>query len=86
MILGGTGGAWWLTVTSIKLGGLHGWIDDKDRENVFSFIVNEVKKGDFPIDSKKENKRRKFEYIDKDEFYKIRKNLVKCLLVIKLDL
>jgi hypothetical protein len=24
----------------------------KDRENVFSFIVNEVKKGDFPIDSK----------------------------------
>jgi hypothetical protein len=62
----------------------------KDRENVFSFIVNEVK-GDFPIEKKTENffvkkKDRKFEYIDKDEFYKIRKNLVKCLLVIKLDL
>jgi hypothetical protein len=62
----------------------------KDRENVFSFIVNEVKKEIFLLIQKRKffvkKKDRKFEYIDKDEFYKIRKNLVKCLLVIKLDL
>jgi GLPGLI family protein len=77
---------------SYKFHGLPGLVMMlKDRENVFSFIVNEVKKGDFPIDSKLKiffvkKGRQKFEYIDKDEFYKIRKNLVKCHLVIKLDL
>jgi hypothetical protein len=41
----------------------------------FSFIVNEVKKGDFLLIQKRKFfvKGRKFEYIDKDEFYKIRK-------------
>ena len=68
-----------ITVGPYKFHGLPGLVMMlKDRENVFSFIVNEVKKGDFPFDSKTENffvkkNDRKFEYIDEDEFYKIRK-------------
>ena len=68
-----------ITVGPYKFHGLPGLVMMlKDTDNVFSFIVNEVKKGDFPIDSKTENffvkkKDRKFEYIDKDEFYKTRK-------------
>jgi len=68
-----------ITVGPYKFHGLPGLVMMlKDSENVFSFIVNEVKRGDFPFDSKTENffikkNDRKFEYIDKDEFYKIRK-------------
>lgn len=68
-----------ITVGPYKFHGLPGLVMMlKDSENVFSFIVSEVKRGDFPFDSKTENffikkNDRKFEYIDKDEFYKIRK-------------
>ena len=68
-----------ITVGPYKFHGLPGLVMMlKDNENVFSFIVNEVKKGYFSFDSKIENffikkNDRKFEYIDKDEFYKIRK-------------
>jgi hypothetical protein len=42
-------------------------------EKMFLVLSNEVKRR-FSIDSKTENfKRRKFEYIDKDEFYKSEK-------------
>lgn len=68
-----------ITVGPYKFHGLPGLIMLlRDSENVFSFIVNEVKKGDFPFDSKTENffvkkKDRTFENIDIRDFYKIRK-------------
>ena len=68
-----------ITVGPYKFHGLPGLVMMlKDRENVFSFIVNEVKKGDFPFDSKTENfflkkKDSTFESIDIKDFYKIRK-------------
>jgi GLPGLI family protein len=68
-----------VTVGPYKFHGLPGLIMLlRDSENVFSFVVKEVKKGDFPFDSETENYFVKdggkpFESIDMDEFYKIRK-------------
>lgn len=68
-----------ITVGPYKFHGLPGLIMSiKDSENVFSFIVNEVKRGDFTYDSKIEDYFVKdggkpFESINIDEFYKIRK-------------
>ena len=68
-----------ITVGPYKFHGLPGLVMLlKDSENVFSFIVNEVKKGDFPFDSQTENyfvknKEKPFESSEVDEFYKIRK-------------
>lgn len=50
----------------------------RDSENVFSFVVKEVKKGEFPFDSKTENfflkdRKKSFERIEAKDFYKIRK-------------
>jgi GLPGLI family protein len=81
-----------ITVGPYKFHGLPGLVMMlKDRKMFFSFIVNEVKKGDFPIDSKTENFfcKRRIENLNistKMNFTKPEKNLVKCLLVIKLDL
>lgn len=75
-----------ITIGPYKFHGLPGLIMLlRDSENVFSFRVNEVKKGDFPFDSKIENFFAKdggkpFEYIDIDEFYKIRKKFSEMTL------
>ena len=68
-----------ITVGPYKFHGLPGLIMSiSDSENIFSFIVNEVKRGDFTFDSKIEDYFVKdggkpFESIKLDEFYKIRK-------------
>lgn len=68
-----------ITVGPYKFHGLPGLIMSiSDSENIFSFIVNEVKRGDFTYDSKIEDYFVKdggkpFESINIDEFYKIRK-------------
>lgn len=68
-----------ITVGPYKFHGLPGLIMSiSDSENIFSFIVNEVKRGDFTYDSKIEDYFVKdggkpFESIKFDEFYKIRK-------------
>ncbi|MCZ8145472.1 GLPGLI family protein [Flavobacterium sp.] len=68
-----------IAVGPYKFHGLPGLIMAiNDREHVFSFIANEVKKGHFVFDSKIEDYFIKdggkpFESINKDEFYKIRK-------------
>lgn len=67
-----------ITVGPYKFHGLPGLIMSiSDSENVFSFIVNEVKRGDFVYDTKVEDYFVKdggkpFESINTDEFYKIR--------------
>ena len=68
-----------VSVGPYKFHGLPGLIMAiNDREHVFSFIANEVKKGHFVFDSKIEDYFIKdggkpFESINKDDFYKIRK-------------
>lgn len=68
-----------ITFGPYKFHGLPGLIMSIiDSENVFGFIVNEVKKGDFTYDSKVEDYFIKdggkpFESINIDDFYKIRK-------------
>ena len=68
-----------ISVGPYKFHGLPGLIMAiNDREHVFSFIANEVKKGHFVFDSKIEDYFIKdggkpFESINKDDFYKIRK-------------
>lgn len=75
-----------ITVGPYKFHGLPGLVMMlTDSENVFSFIVNEVKKGDFPFDSKTENYFVKdggkpFESIEVEEFYKIRKKFSEMTL------
>jgi GLPGLI family protein len=75
-----------ITVGPYKFHGLPGLVMMLgDSDNVFSFVVKEVKKGDFPFDSKTENffvkdGGKPFESIDMDEFYKIRKKFSEMTL------
>lgn len=75
-----------ITVGPYKFHGLPGLVMLlRDSENVFSFVVKEVKKGDFPFDSKTENYFVKdggkpFESIEMEEFYKIRKKFSEMTL------